>query len=246
VDPDGRTLPCGCLEGCVSRCGRCFGVEHAVQGLYCLAGGAVSLCQRLAAAKVVLPGGRPAAGSIPCNAVTNRARSVAAWRRSAMRSMVAFSPSSHGAMDRLDGKVSPLRKLRGDQAATRETSTSTSSACILRAHTSISSALDASGDAQQVFLAIERVVIRSWPGWDRPADGPIAFEGGLEDAFAARQRRQLLPQLVDASRGDVALERARRAPHRRRLCDGAQLCQHGQYGPTLSAGISRWKRWIGS
>jgi len=65
VDPNRRTMPCGCPEGCIPRCGQRCGVEHAIQGSYRLAGAAVSLCQGDAAAKVVLPGRRPTGGIDP-------------------------------------------------------------------------------------------------------------------------------------------------------------------------------------
>lgn len=65
-----------------------------------------------------------------------------------------------------------------------------------------------SHDAQQILLAVERVVVRAWPGGNRTVHGSIVVEGGFQDAFAARQRRQLLPQLVHARSRNVALQRA--------------------------------------
>jgi hypothetical protein len=52
-------------------------------------------CERHAAAKVVRSRGGPPVGSIRSRAATNGARVIAALRRSAMRSIIAFSPASH-------------------------------------------------------------------------------------------------------------------------------------------------------
>src|SRR5881409_2132317 len=95
---------------------------------------------------------------------------------------------------------------------TRSTPVSTSSTCILR-----SAKRSALLHAQQVFLAVQRVVVRAWPGRDRPADSFVAVERTFQDAFATRQSGQLSPQLVYPSSGNVALQRARGTPNRRRL-----------------------------
>ena len=60
-------------------------------------------CERHAEAKVVRSGGGPPVGSIRCRAATNGARAIAAWRGSAMRSMIAFSPASHRQKDQWQG-----------------------------------------------------------------------------------------------------------------------------------------------
>src|SRR6266536_2533039 len=84
-------------------------------------------------------------------------------------------------------------------------------------------------DVQQVFLAVERIVVRPRPGRDRAADRSVVVEGAFQHALAASQRRQLLLQLVHPSRRNLTLQRARRAPHRRCVRDGVQPSQYRQY-----------------
>jgi hypothetical protein len=65
-------------------------------------------------------------------------------------------------------------------------------------------------DAADVLLAVEGVVVGSWAGRDLAADRLVAVERGLEHALAARERRQLLGELVHARGRDLALHYAGR------------------------------------
>src|SRR6202042_2858138 len=56
---------------------------------------------------------------------------------------------------------------------------------------------DAPHDLQQVLTAVERIVVITGPGRDRPADRLVPVEGRFQHALAARQARQRQAQLVD-------------------------------------------------
>src|SRR5918995_7331986 len=70
-------------------------------------------------------------------------------------------------------------------------------------------------DAQQVFLAVERVVVRTWPRRDLSDNLLVAVtvEGEFEHAFAAGERRQPLLQFVNPGRRNLTLQNVRRSRH---------------------------------
>ena len=75
-------------------------------------------------------------------------------------------------------------------------------------------------DAQEVLLAVKRIVVRPRPPGDRAGDRLVAVERGLQHTLAPRQRREPLAQTVHVRNRDVALDRACRAADRRGLRNG--------------------------
>src|SRR5918994_6666167 len=87
--------------------------------------------------------------------------------------------------------------------------------------------------AQQVFLAVERVVVRTWPRRDLSDNLLVAVtvEGAFEHAFAAGERRQPLLQLVDPGRRNLTLQNVRRPRHLLAMRSSPQPRQFGCHRP---------------
>src|SRR5918998_3477935 len=121
------------------------------------------------------------------------------------------------------GNWAPIRRRTSD-ASMFGTFSCTSIGSLLRLHPP--------REAQQVLVAVERVVVRPRTGRHLPPDRPVAVEDGFQlHAFAPGQRRQLLLQLVYPRGGYFAPERVRRAPQF--LCSrhGPEPRQQGRRGP---------------